>query len=87
MVDPDAGFTKKNGESYFGYKMHPRPARGQALPLCYLRTLSAPIKPMAAKIIASGSWNMALRIARCIKLKRISLSCIDPNGGDKLRVR
>ena len=22
MVDPDAGFTKKNGESYFGYKMH-----------------------------------------------------------------
>jgi transposase, IS5 family len=21
-VDPDAGFTKKNGESYFGYKMH-----------------------------------------------------------------
>ena len=22
MVDPDAGFTKKNGESHFGYKMH-----------------------------------------------------------------
>jgi transposase, IS5 family len=22
MVDPDAAFTKKNGESYFGYKMH-----------------------------------------------------------------
>ena len=22
MIDPDAGFTKKNGESYFGYKMH-----------------------------------------------------------------
>ena len=21
-IDPDAGFTKKNGESYFGYKMH-----------------------------------------------------------------
>jgi IS5 family transposase len=31
MVDPDAGFTKKNGESYFGYKMHAGVDEGSTL--------------------------------------------------------
>jgi len=30
-VDPDAGFTKKNGESYFGYKMHVGVDQGSTL--------------------------------------------------------
>jgi IS5 family transposase len=30
-VDPDAGFTKKNGDSYFGYKMHAGVDEGSTL--------------------------------------------------------